>query len=232
MALPSALIVLQARFSSTRCPGKVLADVAGRPMLAYCVARLRAAGAGDVLVATSVEPEDEAVAGAGAAAGAAVVRGPLDDVLGRFALAVRDWPGEAVIRATADNPAVDIEAVGRVLQHLAAGADYVVETGLPVGGAVEGVRTDVLRRAAAVAVDPYEREHVTPYVRRRPEEFVVALPFAPAPLRRPDVRLTVDTPADLAFVRRVFGVLRGDALAPLSRIIDVAESLRGGGGPS
>lgn len=227
-----ALIVLQARFSSQRCPGKVLAEVAGRPLLHYCLARLQAARAGEVVLATSTHRTDDAVADAGAAMGVAVVRGPLEDVLGRFDLAIRDWDGPFVIRATADNPAVDIDAAGRVLQHLGGGADYVVETGLPVGGAVEAVRTEVLRRAAASAVDSYEREHVTPYIRRRPEEFVVALPFAPAPLRRPELRLTVDTPADLAFVRRVFGILRGDLLAPLSRIVDVAESLRGEGAQS
>lgn len=225
-----ALIVLQARMNSRRCPGKVLAEVAGRPLLHYCLARLQAARVGPVVLATSEQPADDGIAAAGAATGAAVVRGSLDDVLGRFDLAIRDWQGPYVIRATADNPAVDIEAAGRVLQHLEGGADYVVESGLPVGGAVEGVRTEVLRRAARCAVDPYEREHVTPYVRRRPEEFVVALPFAPVPLRRPDLRLTVDTPADLAFVRRVFGVLRGEALSPIARIIDVAASLRGGGG--
>ena len=225
-----ALIVLQARMNSQRCPGKVLAEVAGRPLLHYCLARLQAAAAGPVVLATSDQPEDDRIAAAGAARGVAVVRGSLDDVLGRFHLAMRDWQGPYVIRATADNPAVDVDAAARVLQHLAGGADYVVETGLPVGGAVEGVRTEVLRSAAMFAVDPYEREHVTPYVRRRPEEFVVALPLAPVPLRRADLRLTVDTPADLAFVRRVFGVLRGDALSPLARIIDVAAALRGGGG--
>ncbi len=232
MADSAALIVLQARMSSRRCPGKVLAELAGRPLLRYCLDRLVASGAGPVILATSVEADDDAVAEAGAESGVTVVRGPLDDVLGRFALAVEAWPGPFVIRATADNPAVDIEAPGRVLQQLAAGADYVVETGLPVGGAVEGVRTDVLRLAAARAVDPYEREHVTPYVRRRPEEFVLALPFAPRPLRRPDVRLTVDTPADLAFMRRVFGVLRGDVRAPLAGIVEVADALRARGGLS
>lgn len=228
----AALIVLQARMGSQRCPGKVLADVAGRPLLDYCLARLTAAGAGPLVLATSTQPDDDAVAAAGTAAGVPVVRGPLDDVLGRFALAVESWAGPFVIRATADNPAVDIAAPGRVLQHLVAGADYVVETGLPVGGAVEGVRTDVLRRAATLAVDAYEREHVTPYVRRRPEEFAVVLPSAPPPLRRPDVRLTVDTPADLAFMRRVFGVLRGDVHAPLAQVIEVADALRAGGGQS
>lgn len=121
---------------------------------------------------------------------------------------------------------MDIAAAARVLQHLLAGADYVVETGLPVGGAVEGVRTDVLRRATRFAVDPCEREHVTPYVHRRPEEFVVVHPSALESLRRPDLRLTVDTPVDLAFMRQVFGALGGDSRAPLSAVIDVADALR------
>lgn len=229
--MPDALatIVLQARTSSRRCPGKVLAEVAGHPLVEYCIARLRASAVGPVILATSTAEEDDRLAAVGQSLGVRVVRGPLEDVLGRFALAIAGWDGPYVIRATADNPAVDVEAAGRVLQHLEDGADYVVETGLPAGGAVEGVRTALLREAAARALDPYEREHVTPFLRRRPEEFIVALPSAPAPLCRPDLRLTVDTPADLAFVRRVFGVLGGDRLAPLSAVIEVAAAIEASG---
>ncbi len=230
MTRPDAAIVLQARMSSTRCPGKVLADLAGRPLLHYCLERLLAADAGQVVLATSTGAEDDAVAESARQMGVRVVRGPLDDVLARYALAVEGWHGPWTIRATADNPAVDIGAPARVLQHLSRGADYVVETGLPVGGAVEGVRTEVLRRAAQLAIDPYEREHVTPYVHRRPEEFVVVHPSAPPSLCRPDLRLTVDTPDDLAFMRRVFGALGGDLRAPLAEVIAAAEGLRTGGG--
>lgn len=228
----SALIVLQARLSSVRCPGKVLAPVAGRPLLAFCVERLLASGVGPVVVATSTEPEDDAIAHAGAALGARVCRGPLDDVLGRFVLAAQDWPGPFLIRATADNPAVDIDAPRRVLQQLVAGADYVVESGLPYGAAVEGVRASALRDAAGRAFNAFDREHVTPWIRQRPEEYAVSQPSAPVQLHRPDLRLTVDTPDDLEFVRRVFGELGGDPCASLARVIDAADRVARRGGES
>jgi spore coat polysaccharide biosynthesis protein SpsF len=226
----SALIVLQARMGSRRCPGKVLAEICGRPMLAYCVERLIASGAGPVVVATTTLAEDDAVADVAAALGTRVCRGPADDVLGRFVLACRGWTGRFLVRATADNPAVDIDAPRRVLEPLNGGADYVVESGLPVGAAVEGVRVAALLDAATRAASPYDREHVTPWIRQRPEEYVVSLPPAPEPLRRPDLHLTVDTPADLTWLRHVFGELGGAACAPLTAVMDVAGRLAPLGG--
>lgn len=220
-----AVIVLQARLSSTRCPGKVLADLAGHPLIFHCLDRLVAADNGPVILATSTQPEDDAVAEAGTRAGVQVCRGALEDVLGRFELAVRTWSGPFVIRATADNPAVDMVGVARVLKRLIAGADYVVETGLPIGGAVEGVRTSVLREAARRATTPYEREHVTPFVYNRPDEFQVVRLQAPPAVHRPDLRFTVDTQSDLDYMRAVFGRVSGP-LPSLEELIAAADDLQ------
>ena len=224
------LIVLQARMTSSRLPGKILAPLGSSTVLEHCVARLRHAQVGPVLVATSTDPSDDVTAGVALRCGVAVHRGPLDDVLGRYAGAIRSWAGPFVIRATADNPAVDPDSAPRVLQCLLSGADYVVETGLPVGGTVEGVRTAVLRQAAERARDPYDREHVTPYVRARPREFVVATPPAPTPLRRPDLRFTVDTAEDLAYLRRVFQAAGEGALRSMAELIAAADRLAGDAG--
>lgn len=224
-----ALIILQARLSSSRCPGKVLEPIGGRPLVTHCLARLAAADAGPVVLATSDREDDDAVAEVAGALGFGVCRGSLDDVLGRYDLAARHWNGEYVIRATGDNPAVDVEGVSRVLQRLSAGADYVVETGLPLGGAVEGLRTNVLRDAARRATDPYDREHVTPFVKSRPEEYEVVMMPAPAELHRPDLRFTVDTPDDLAYMRRVFESA-GGGIPSLATLIAAADALGPTGG--
>jgi spore coat polysaccharide biosynthesis protein SpsF len=221
----NAVIVLQARLGSARLPGKVLAPLAGRPILSHCIARLRRSGF-RLVVATTTEPEDDAVAAEAWRHGVDVLRGPEHDVLARFLLAAERVESPVIIRATGDNPLVDFDAPARVVRTLnARAADYVVEIDLPVGGAVEAVRTDALRTAGAEAKDPYDREHVTPYVRRNRQRFAVVESSAPPALRRPDLRVTIDTPSDLEFVRGLLhaaGAEPGELL-PLKRVLTAAN---------
>jgi spore coat polysaccharide biosynthesis protein SpsF len=213
---------------SHRLPAKVLAPIAGRPLVEHCIARLVAAGVGPVWLATTVGPGDDCLAEMAGRLGVRVVRGPEDDVLQRFGLVADYLEARYFIRATADNPAVDIGAPARVIDVIdASGADYVVEQALPVGAAVEAVRTAALFQAMAQARDPYDREHVTPYLYRTPRRFRALTPLAPEPLRRPDLRLTVDTGEDLAFIRAVLGqAAPAGELAPLSAIIRAADAIR------
>lgn len=225
----TAVVVLQARLGSQRLPGKVLAPLAGWPLLEYCITRLRAAEVGPVVVATTTRPEDAAVIATAARLGARTLAGPQDDVLERFALVARAHPeAEVILRATADNPFVDLGTAARILKALSEGADYGVEEGLPLGTAVEGVRREVLLRAQREATTPYDREHVTPWVRRA-DDVVRVTPAAPPEFRAADLQLTVDTPADLAFARRLAEALAKDGLdprvAPLSRVIAAARRL-------
>lgn len=225
---PSAVIVLQARMASSRLPGKVLAPIAGRSILAHCIERLRAARVGEVIVATTTRAEDEGVAAEAERLHAPVVRGAVDDVLGRFEQAVAGWTGPYVIRATADNPLVDIEGPRRLLALLDAGADYCLEEGLPVGTAVEGVRTSALREAARTATVAYDCEHVTPFLRHQRSQFDVRQVKAPPALYRPHLRLTVDTRADLEFVRSLAEQAGADGrLVPLREVIALADRTAG-----
>lgn len=203
----SALVILQARMGSTRLPGKVLASIEGWPLLEYCLVRLRAAGVGPVVLATTTREEDAPLLARGRALGVEVFAGDADDVLARFAgVAGCHRSAPFVIRATADNPFVDTDACRRVLKTLSEGADYVVEEGLPVGAAVEGFRREALLRAQQEARTAYDREHVTPWM-RRDGTLSRATPLAPDDVRAPGVRLTVDTAEDLAVVRRVAAAL-------------------------
>lgn len=223
-----AAVVLQARIGSRRLPGKVLAPIAGRPLLEHCLRRLLLAGVGPVVLATTTGPRDDVLADLAAGLGVGVVRGPEEDVLQRFLLAADYLEARFIVRATADNPAVDIEAPARVLEAIrATGADHVVERELPLGAAVEAVRTAALFQAAAQSRDPYDREHVTPFVYRNPGRFRAESPAAPAPLRRPDLRLTVDTPADLEAVRAVIEAASDgeNRLPSLTALIAAADRL-------
>ena len=204
--------VIQARMSSSRLPGKVLADLAGAPMLGRQVERLRRSRRlDDLVLATSDQPGDDPVAAYAREIGLAVVRGPLDDVLARFVAVLEAWPRATTIaRMTADCPLTDWRVLDAVIDRLSeTGADYVSnvapERTFPHGLDVEVMRAEALREAAAEAADPYEREHVTPFIYRHPERFrIEGLMRAPSLAH---LRWTVDYPEDLDFVRHVYGML-------------------------
>jgi spore coat polysaccharide biosynthesis protein SpsF len=99
------------------------------------------------------------------------------------------------------------------------GADYASEEGLPLGAAVEGITYAARRRAELAAQSDYDREHVTTYVKSHAQTFRVVMRPAPAPLTRPDLRFTVDTPTDLAYMRELFAAV--ESWTPtLVRLID------------
>ena len=218
-------ILLQARMGSARLPGKSMRELAGHTLVAHAIMRLQASGY-PVVLTTTTKAEDDGLAAAAADLKAHVFRGSELDVLDRFADAIRHLELHRVVRATADNPAVDIDAVARTLALLdRTGADHVVEFGLPYGAAVEAMRGSAVIKAAAQATDPADREHVTPLIRRGPGFFALAA-IAPGHLRRPGLRLTVDTEDDLAFMQKLLDAVGPHPFpAPLSTILDVTDRM-------
>jgi spore coat polysaccharide biosynthesis protein SpsF len=204
--MPGAVgIVLQARFASMRLPGKAMATLGSYSIVEHCLRRLMAGGAGQVVLATTTGREDDVLVAIARRLGAGVVRGSRHDVLGRYVQAADAFGFEWIVRATGDNPAVDMQAPGRLLAAArGAGADYACERGLPVGGGVEVVAADVLRGVARAAHEPGDREHVTTWITRHRQVCHIAEPDAPATLYRPDLRVTVDTAEDLARMRALF----------------------------
>lgn len=224
-----AAIVLQARMGSVRLPGKVLAPIGEATVLRHCIERLLASRVGPVVLATTTARADDEVAAEGERLSVPVLRGPEADVLVRFVWAARALDTKYIVRATADNPAVDIDAPRRTLEGLVrAGADHCCETGLPIGAAVEAMTTRALLDADVHATSAGDREHVTPFIRRERWRYRVVEPPAPAPLTRPDLRLTVDTREDLDRIRTIAGRLaRPLSHAPLADIITAADRVAG-----
>ena len=217
-------IVLQARCDSSRLPGKALAAIGGVTILKRCLDRLRLGAAGRVVLATTERPDDDALVVIARRMGIDVFRGSTSDVLHRYLQTAETCDFDIVIRATGDNPAVDIEAAGRLLDVMAStGADYACEDGLPYGAGVEIVTVAALARTASLTQRPGDREHVTTYIKRQPNIFRVTCAAAPRHLQRADLRLTIDTAADLAFMRRVFARLR-PAEPSLTDIIAAADT--------
>jgi spore coat polysaccharide biosynthesis protein SpsF len=206
----STLCVVQARTGSTRLPGKVLQDLGGRPLLRFMLDRLADLRVDELVVATSTFDRDDAVVDVAWDAGRQVVRGSESDVLDRFVDALDAHPADHVIRLTADCPLADPVLIEGVLaRHLDRGADYtsnVFPRTFPRGLDCEVMTAAALRTAHAEATDLAEREHVTPFLYRRPERFALANMRNDAALGREG--WTVDTADDLAFVRGVVDRMR------------------------
>ena len=227
--MSQAVILLQARMASSRLPGKVLAPIGARTLLAHCITRLLVGSAAPVMLATTTDEDDDVLVAAAESYCVPVFRGPADDVLLRFVLAARSVGARYVVRATADNPLTDIDGPERLLRQLRlSGADHVIEDGLPYGAAVEAMTVDALNRAAIQATDPADREHVTPLIRRDRARFTPLIIEAPRGVRRPELRLSVDTTEDLQFMRRLAARMHDwtgvPELAQAIRAIDAAKA--------
>lgn len=209
-------IVLQARMNSHRRPGKTLADLGGRPLLERCLERLRVVlrrggTAWQLLVATTTDPEDDVVAQTAARCGVRTLRGSADDVLARYVQAAADLsPTDVVVRATADNPLYCPELTLRLVTDFLKmhddyrGVDPLSPT-VPEACSVRALRA----MAARDDLDDYCHEHVTPFFRRDGTPFRARrLPPTWAGLD-PSVRLTVDTPDDVAAMDRLYRTLIG-----------------------
>jgi spore coat polysaccharide biosynthesis protein SpsF len=167
---PRRVAIIQARMSSSRFPGKVLAPLCGVPMILFMVQRVRAARLVDHLaVATSIHATDDPLAEILTQQGIDCFRGSLEDVLDRYTLAARAYGAEHVVRLTGDCPLMDADLVDRGLEELARGdADYVSNCSppsFPDGLDVECFTMAALETAWREARLSSEREHVTPFIR-------------------------------------------------------------------
>ena len=169
------IAVVQARLGSTRLPGKALLDLGGRPMLEHVLVRAAAVpGVDQVVLATTVSPEDGALADLARDVGIQCVRGSVDDVLDRFHTVLLEHPAEAVMRIAADCPLLDPEVSGRVASEYRrlAEIDYVSNVQPPTypdGLDTEVISAAALERAWREARSGSDREHVTPYLWSRPD---------------------------------------------------------------
>lgn len=198
-------VVIQSRLNSSRLPGKALMHLGGMPLIELVARRASRTGY-EVVVATSVEPYDDRIADHLTRVGVPVLRGDLDDVLGRFAAATADLADDdLVVRLTGDNPLMDADVIAELMAAMAGSSHAYGRVDIDV--VPEGLGCEVftardLRRAAAEASDPYDREHVTPWLRRTLGELL----FAPAanPGDPGAFRATVDCLHDYVRVSRLF----------------------------
>ncbi len=202
--------IVQARMGSTRLPGKVLKDIGGCSALTRVVRRARRARLLDaVVVATTVEIADEIIMDECARLQVAAFRGSELDVLDRYVQAARAFEAEAVVRITSDCPLIDPEVIDLTVRAFREQAPDYASIGLkrtfPRGLDTEVMTIAALERAGREAREPYQRVHVTPYLYQHPELF--RLLEVTGPHDYGHYRWTLDTPADLDFIRAVYARL-------------------------
>ena len=189
--------------TSTRFPGKTLAPFLDSTLLEHILGRLKGGRHPvDIRVATSTEPSNDPIVEACDRAGVPVGRGPELDVLARFAQTIEAMPErpDVVVRLCADRPFVGTSLVDDLLDaYFELGEPDLLANNrppsYPYGLDLEVMKMRALLEAAAESSDPYEREHVTPFLERRPERYRVVnltCPFG----NFSQVRVVVDTPAD------------------------------------
>jgi len=228
---PRVVAIIQGRMSSSRLPGKILADIAGQPMLQRVFVRTsRSASVTETIFATTTDPSDDPVAAYCDFSWIPCTRGRLFDVLDRYYQAAKGAKADVVVRITADCPIIDPTLIDDVVNTLINDEYDFVANRLPppfprtypIGLDVEACTFEVLEKAWKEAKEPQHREHAMPYfyegielttINRQLQTGISPRGYKVAILHHTtnfgDYRWTVDTPEDLEFIRQVYSRFDG-----------------------
>lgn len=229
--MPKVIVIIQARWASTRLPGKVLFDLNGTSVLGHVIKRCAAIkGIAGVCCAIPTSADSDPIARDVETHGAYLFRGDEQDVLGRFYHAARDHQADIILRVTSDCPLVDPALCGEVIALLGDGdTDYGCnnfEPTFPHGLDVEAVAFDWLERAYNEATDTFDREHVTPFIRRHPDLRSNGLKLVDED--HSAHRWTLDTDLDWKFMQTLFSHLPEDSdTMGWRNVLSVIDSIPG-----
>ena len=206
---PRIVCIVEARFASTRLPGKVLLPIVGKPMLALMIERLqRARTIDEIVIATSANPADDAIALLATDMGAHVFRGSEEDVLDRVVKAAQSRDADIIVETTGDCPLIDPGIVDKVVgDFLMGGADFVSNVlphTTPRGTDVRVFWAKDLAEINVRSQDPADHEHVSLHFWEHPERYRCRNVETDLPEAAAHLRLTVDESADLELVREVY----------------------------
>lgn len=220
--MDQVIAIVQARMRSERLPGKILADLAGRPLIARVIERLQAVPGIDRVVLAVPREDLPHLCGIAAECGVQLHPGSANNVLQRYYTAASRYPAPYVIRVTGDNPLIETGQLARCIQACRTGLwDMVGCRNLPLGAGAEVFPASLLDLLRLFGREPYHREHVTCYLYEHETEFRVCRLDPPRPLRRPELRLTVDTRQDLELMQEIYRKLQRPG-----QMIELAEAIR------
>ena len=224
-------IVITARMTSDRLPGKVLAEINGRPLLSWLVARF--AEIGSVVVATSTDPSDDPIA-EWADGFVACYRGSLDDVTGRIWGAIREYLSDCdfVMRGLGDCPFPETSFIQRAAQVMdATDADMFLWMLPPWVWPVYGAREFPVRVTLWETMNDLatgdEREHPDLYLHRHRKDLRIVYHEPPPPVYFRPHRFEIDYPEDLKMVRKLVAEIGGGwpRLEDVIRFLDMRPDI-------
>ncbi|OLP66873.1 hypothetical protein BACPU_02320 [Bacillus pumilus] len=223
------LFVIQARMGSTRLPKKVMKPIGGMALIDLVVERVKQSDeynrkTQNLLIATTVEAEDDFLAHYCNSKGYKVFRGSETDVLQRFSQIVQQFDPHTVVRLTGDNPFIDPALLSKMLEkHRQENADYTYTSGTPLGISGEMIYAPILNKIDKFPLNQAEREHVTLYIRKHPEQFHLQFITPPRELAYPAYRFTIDTEEDYMFATHLFKKAGGSVAVPTAKLISICE---------
>lgn len=225
----SVNIIVQARMSSTRLPGKVMMRAPGKQysIVELIFDRLRnCKNIKKIILATSLDESDDILAFKLTQAGYEVVRGSLDDVLSRFMLAIDKFDSDHIVRVTADCPLIDPSLIDELINfHLINNNDYsslALDPTYPDGLDAEVVKTNVIKKLDNLALSNSDREHVTHYIYAHQDKYKIGSYKDSEDYSH--VRLTLDEPLDFEFFDRFIRDIKIDPL--LIKYADIKEFIK------
>lgn len=201
-------LIIEARMSSSRLPGKVLMKVKGKTMLEYIVIRGRSVKLiNTCIVATTTNPKDDKIVNWCKSKKVNFFRGSEDNVLNRVFLAAKKYKLDIIVLITGDCPLVDDNIISQVLStFLNNKADYVSNAHIrtyPDGMDVQVFNFKSLKKSHSLAKSNLEKEHVTLNMRRNPKIFKPIYLMAPENLHLPDLGLTLDETKDFILIEKI-----------------------------
>lgn len=202
--------------------------LAGRPVIEHVIERVQQiTGLSDVILATSEDSSDDVIADWSGSAGVSLFRGPLDDVLGRYYECATQAKADLVVRVTADCPILDPSFSSRAVSLAKSEKSDLVALGksFPKGLDTQVFRMSALKTAFSEATNPYDREHVGPFIEKDPERFSIITIETPADYS--DLRLTLDYPEDYEFLQGLLTNFEGPASSLFFKeVLEVVEAKR------
>ncbi|MGC8765902.1 MAG: cytidylyltransferase domain-containing protein [Brevinematia bacterium] len=213
--------IIQARIDSTRLPAKAVLPLAGRPLIAHIVERLSLSKyLRNIIIATTEDSIDTIKKALSNYDYIKFFVGSKNNVLERYFKASEEFNSRIIVRATGDNPLVCPEFMDRAIEiHLNADADLTHYLGIPLGTGVEVIKKEALKISYKSTKDPYNLEHVTPFIYKNRDSFKVLEPLSSGFYYAPDIRVTVDTPEDYERVSEIFNYYKDKTYISMDDII-------------